>query len=170
MADILNITDASGVQLTGKGWAYCDAQKRKEIRERAQEHLALAELHQDAAQAYIGLLDHFTPDPEAEDGGDDEPALGWPNAGQPINERMATDDDRELEQSDWEPSLAAPESGCPLPGYRMDGDPVSWLGGKRGGMVTRTSETRQTNWCNGSDNDGEENITDDPHDSDHLEA
>ncbi|GLR54327.1 hypothetical protein KYK30_32110 [Shinella yambaruensis] len=57
----------------------------------------------------IDLLDALEDDPDVEDGGDLEPTHGWPNAGQPINEAMCLDDDREQDNADWEPILGATE-------------------------------------------------------------
>jgi len=55
---------------------------------------------------------------------DGEPLLGWPNAGQRATIEMAADGDRELDNSDWEPSLGAPERH-PLPsGFTFGDDPA----------------------------------------------
>ncbi|WP_242224201.1 hypothetical protein [Shinella zoogloeoides] len=57
----------------------------------------------------IDLLDAMSDDPDIEDGGDLEPAHGWPNAGQPANEAMCLDGDREQDNADCEPALGALE-------------------------------------------------------------
>jgi hypothetical protein len=82
-----------GVELTGKGWAYCFRHDREAIERRIDRHLALV-------TALLAILDHDDGDPDLEhdlvDGG--EAYL----EGDPLDEGEADDSDRE-------PSLGAPE-------------------------------------------------------------
>jgi hypothetical protein len=55
----------------------------------------------------IGMLDEMDGDPDIEVTEDEEPYLGWPNAGQPVSLEMC--DDREQDNADWEPWLGAAE-------------------------------------------------------------
>jgi hypothetical protein len=103
----------------------------------------------DQMNALISVLDRMDSDPDLEPNGDEEPSLGWPlgHGVSQLRPDMAHDDDREQDDTDAEdggddePSLASPE--------RYD---------------------RQIMWCAGSDRDGEENVTDCPHDADHRGA
>lgn len=56
----------------------------------------------------IDMLDALDMDPDLEDGGDDEPWLGWPNAGLQANADHVNDD-RELDNADDEPWLGVTE-------------------------------------------------------------
>jgi hypothetical protein len=76
---------------------------RKAVARRIERHLALV-------SALVAALDVVDGDADLEDAGDAEPLLGWPNAGQRITEEMADDEDREIDDCDWEPSLASVET------------------------------------------------------------
>ncbi len=55
---------------------------------------------EDEIERLIGLLDGIDGDENLEATGDDEPSLGWPNAGQRPRPEMS--DDREVDNSDYE--------------------------------------------------------------------
>lgn len=97
----------------------------------------------DQMNALIAVLDGMDGDPDVEPNGDEEPSLGWPGNGPAQFGRRPEqlDDDREFDIGDYEPSLASPEQ-----------------------------YGRQIMWCAGSDRDGEQNVTDCPHDADYRGA
>ena len=55
-------------------------------------------------EALIALLDEIDGDENLEETADNEPHLGWPNAGQPAVAAMSSDDDREADSADYESS------------------------------------------------------------------
>lgn len=74
----------------------------------------------DSIERLIDLLDAMSPDPDLEDTADDEPSLGWGGNGLAVLSCPVTDgrgsahDDRERDDSDWEPD----SEGEPLWGRR----------------------------------------------------
>lgn len=79
----------------------------------------------------IDMLDTMELDPDLEDSADDEPWLGWPNAGQPARADMSQDSDREGDWADAEPTLGATENH-PRPlghGRSKDGAQNGWSTG-----------------------------------------
>lgn len=120
MAEIANSTRASsGAQIIHLSPLGCPKgvnplEWRKAIKKRLDAIL-------DEAQFLIDTLDEMTPDPDLEPDSDGEPLLGWPGHGS-VNNAMTLDDDRELEQSDWEPSLGAPENENSQRSWSAGGD------------------------------------------------
>lgn len=102
----------------------------------------------------IDMLDVMEADTDLEDTGDDEPLLGWPNAGQRITEEMASDDGRELDNADAEPWLGASERHpascdiCPYSGRKIE----------RRGILRRIRDksVSQISWSRGGFDDREE--------------
>lgn len=86
---------------------------------------------------------------------DFEPLHGWPNAGQPINEAMCADDDREIDNADWEPSLGS------VQWYPRSQDNLAF--GVRlppSSERVRTRDCSQESWASGSGDDREEECED----------
>jgi hypothetical protein len=148
--------EPSGVELTKKGEAYAEAALAEA------KGVFFVTLSQDdragiatTIERLIDMLDAFDGDENLEATGDDEPLHGWPNAGQPINEAMCADDDREVDNADWEPSLGSvqwyPHSQENLAcGVRMSPS----------NNLRRTFDGSQEKWASGSGDDREEECED----------
>lgn len=66
---------------------------------------------EDAVENLLLILDAYAGDENAEDDGSDEPVNGWPNQGQSSNIAMSCDDEREVDNADYEPWLGWTTSG-----------------------------------------------------------
>ncbi len=94
----------------------------------------------DALDLAIATLDAVDGDTNIEEGGDDEPSLGWVD-GRP--QFCGEYQDREHDTADCEPSLASPERHPTLP----------WEGSHARHYVTRGPQDRQTRWADGGQQD-----------------
>ena len=106
----------------------------------------------DALDVVIATLDAVDGDADLEEGGDDEPSLGWID-GRP--QFCGDNGDLELDNADDEPSLASPER-----------HPTSPYPGSYGRYVARGPQDNQKRWADGGKNDHEADITDELHDGD----
>ena len=114
----------------------------------------------DALDLAIATLDALDGDTDVEDGGDDEPSLGWEKPGsQFILTEGAYSGDRELDTADGEPSLASPERHPTIP-----------LSFRDHAYTARGGEEGQLRWAEGARDDREMADEDGPIDDDELDG
>lgn len=108
----------------------------------------------------IDMLDAMDGDPDLEDGADEEPWLGWPIGGQRVANVVYSDDDREADESDSEPSLGAPER-------HPSSQEAVYCGATqpRSGVLTRDRIFSQEEWAMG-DTSGDDREHDDEREPD----
>lgn len=117
---------SSGVELTKRGEAYVAAALAEAggvffltIDRGDRQSIATT------IERLINMLDDMEDDPDLEEPGDDESSIGWPEARGPSqisNSFVYANDDRELDTSDDEPSLGAPN-------YTYPASQIRWANG-----------------------------------------
>ncbi|AMM83986.1 hypothetical protein [Martelella sp. AD-3] len=109
---------------------------------------------EDAVENLLMILDAYDGEADDEDDGSDEPVNGWPNQGQFSNNAMSCDDEREIDNSEYEPWLGWTTSGLAGATYDRDleinGDEhepfCGWTEEFDQANVHRTADTGPQEW------------------------